>query len=99
KPVDGTITISISRGAACGDVPAAHFTFKVSSLRIDDDGQPVPAKRQRVVRTSVPACTKQRVLRVPARAPFRVDANATGLFRSGDGRDLSAFVGYDFKPN
>ena len=99
KPVDGTITISISRGAACGDVPDAHFTFRVSSLRIDDDGQPVAATRERVVRTAVPACTTPPPLKVRARAPFRLDATATGLFHAGDGRDLSAFVNYAFTPD
>jgi len=34
--------------------------------------------RQRVERVSVPACAKERVLRIPARAPFRVDATAKG---------------------
>jgi hypothetical protein len=99
KPVDGTISISISRGAACGEVPDAHFTFTISSLRIDDDGQPVAAKRQTVVRTKVPACATPPPLHVRARAPFRLDATATGLFHSGDGRDLSAFVNYAFKPS
>jgi hypothetical protein len=98
RPVTGIITVSISRGAACGKVPDAHFLFRVSSLRIDDDGQPVAAKRERVARAVVAPCVAERVLRIPARAPFRVDATATGLFRAGDGRDLSAFVSYSFAP-
>jgi hypothetical protein len=99
KPVSGTITVSISRGAACGEVPDAHFTFRVSRLRIDGDGQPVAAKRERVARATVARCTASRVLHIPARAPFRVDATATGLFRAGDGRELSAFVSYSFAPS
>jgi hypothetical protein len=99
RPVSGTITVSISRGAACGEVPDAHFTFRVSRLRIDGDGQPVAAKRERVARATVARCTASRVLHIPARAPFRVDATATGLFRAGDGRELSAFVSYSFAPS
>ena len=70
----------------------------VSSLRIDGDGQPVAAKRERVSRVVVAPVRGQRVLRIPARAPFRLDATATRLFHAGDGRDLSAFVGYSFTP-
>jgi hypothetical protein len=92
------VTVAISREAACGNVPPARFTFRVSTLRIDDDGQPVADHRQRVAHLSVPPCSKRTVLRIPARAPFRLDATATGLFKAGDGRELSAFVGYTFTP-
>ena len=94
KPIDGTVTVAISREAACGNVPPARFTFRVSTLRIDDDGQPVADRRQRVARISVPPCSKWTVLPIRARAPFRLDGTATGLFKAGDGRDLSAFVSY-----
>ena len=94
-PRDGR-TISLDRGAACVDRPA-RFTFRVSSLRIDDDGQPVAGRLQRVVKAVAPPC-KLTLVRIPATAPLRVDATATNLFKAGDGRELAAQVGYTFKP-
>jgi hypothetical protein len=99
RPTDGMVSISISRGAACGaTIPPARFTFRVSTLGINDARQPVARTTERIVRARVAPCAT-RVLHVPARAPFRIDATATGLFKSGDGRELSAFVAYSFKPS
>ena len=95
-PVRGTVVISLDRGAACVDRPA-RFTFRVSSLRIDDDGQPVAARMQHVVKAIAPPC-KLTLVRIPATAPLRVDATATNLFKAGDGRELAAQVGYTFEP-
>ncbi len=98
-PVDGMVSISISRGAACGaSIPTTRFTFRVSRLGIDSDGQPVPRATEAFVRTRVAQCAST-VLHVPARAPFRIDAKATGLFKAGDGRELAAFVAYTFTPS
>jgi hypothetical protein len=97
EPARGAVTVSLSRTAACVDRPA-RFTFRVSNLRIDDDGQPVAGRLQHVVKAVAPPC-KLTLLRVPARAPFRLDAAATNLFKAGDGRELSAQVGYSFKPD
>src|SRR5205085_8453839 len=49
RPVPGTVTVSLSRTAACVDRPA-RFTFRVSTLRIDEHRQPVADRLQRVVR-------------------------------------------------
>jgi hypothetical protein len=96
RPVPGTVTISLSRTAACVDTPA-RFTFRVSGVRIDDHGQPAPGRLQRIVKAVAPPC-KLTLIRFPARAPLRIDAKATSLFKASDGRELSAQVGYSFKP-
>jgi hypothetical protein len=97
KPVRGTVTISLSRTAACVDRPAL-FTFRVSTLRIDEHRQPVADRLQRVVKAVAPQC-KVTLVRFQATAPFRIDATATHLFRADDGRDLAAQVAYAFVPN
>jgi hypothetical protein len=97
KPVRGTVTISLSRTAACVDRPA-RFTFRVSTLRIDEHRQPVADRVQRVVKAVAPPC-KLTLVRFPATAPFRIDATATHLFKAGDGRELAAQVAYAFKPS
>ena len=97
KPVRGTVTISLSRTAACVDRPAL-FTFRVSTLRIDEHRQPVADRLQRVVKAVAPQC-KVTLVRFQATAPFRIDATATHLFRADDGRDLAAQVAYAFVPS
>jgi len=101
RRVRGTLAISISRAAACGStIPAAHFTFRVASLRItpEPDAQPVAGRQQAVERITVPHCKANVVLHIPATAPLRVLGTATHLFESGDGRQLAAFVAYSFAP-
>jgi hypothetical protein len=97
----GYATVSLSRAAACGGYPPSHLTIKLSSLRIDSDGQPV-AKRVLAVRRltlhSNPCET--RVVRIPAVPPFRIDITARGTFQPSqyDLRELSAQVAFGFTP-
>ena len=101
QPTKGTLTISVSRSAAsaCGDLPPSRFTFKVTNLRINSHAQPVAGAPQQVVRTTVRSnpC-EQKLLRIDAVAPFRVEGTAVGSFTAGDGRKLAAQVGYGFTP-
>ncbi len=101
QPTPGTLTISASRSAAaaCGTLAPSHFTFRVSSLRIDKR-QPAAGPSQRVVRTSVRSdpC-EEKLLRIRAVAPLRVDGSVVGSFTAGDGRKLAAQVGYSFTPD
>jgi hypothetical protein len=95
----GVATVQLSRAAACGSFPPSRITVRLSSLRIDSDGQPV-AKRllatRRVTLRSNPCQTK--VVSIPARAPFRIDVTAVGTFQPSqfDQRELSAQVTYGF---
>ncbi len=88
--------ISLDRAAACVDRPA-RFTFRVSSLRIDDDGQPVAGRRQRIVKAVAPPC-KLTLVRSRRRRPCASTPTATNLFKAGDGRELAAQVAYSFEP-
>jgi hypothetical protein len=100
RPLTGTVSVSLSRTASCGAIAPGRFTFRVSNLRIDGDGQPVAGKLQKIehgVVRSTPC--EQRTVRFRARAPFRIDASATGLFKAGDGRELAALVAYSFTPD
>ncbi len=102
RPTRGILTISVSRSAAsaCGDLPPSRFTFRVANVRIDSHAQPVAGRPQQVVRTTVRSnpC-EQKLLRVAAVAPFRVEGSVVGSFTAGDGRKLAAQVGYAFKPD
>jgi hypothetical protein len=95
----GVATVQLSRAAACGSFPPSHLTIKLSSLRIDADGQPV-AKRllatRHVTLRSDPCETK--VVSIPAKAPYRIDVTAVGTFQPSqfDQRELSAQVTYGF---
>ena len=96
----GTATVSLSRGAACGTFKPSHLTIRLSSLRIDSDGQPVARKllaTRHVTLHSDPCETK--VVRIPARAPYRIDVTANGTFQPSqfDQRQLSAQVAFGFE--
>lgn len=100
-PVPGTVTISVSRSAAaaCGNLAPSAFTFRVYRLRIDDDGQPAAGPLETTARTTVHSTPcENKVLRVPAVAPLLVVGTARGAFTAGDGRQLTAQVGYTFTP-
>jgi hypothetical protein len=100
-PVLGTLSISASRAsaAACGALAPSHFTFRVYRLRIDEYGQPAPGPPETTARTVVRSTPcENKLLRVRAVAPFLVVGSARGAFTSGDGRKLTAQVGYSFTP-
>jgi hypothetical protein len=100
KPLRGTIAVSLSRTAACGDVPASHFTFRISDLRINKDKQPIPGPVQRVEHRTIRSTPcEQGTFHFPATAPFRLDATASPTFLAGDGRQLSAQISYAFTPS
>jgi hypothetical protein len=99
RPTPGTLTISASRSAACGGQAPSRFTFRISSLRIEHR-QPAAGPVERVVRTSVRSnpC-EQKVIKIKAVAPLRIDGSVVGSFTAGDGRKLAAQVGYSFTPD
>jgi hypothetical protein len=96
----GVATVQLSRAAACGGFAPSHLTLRLSSLRIDGSGQPVPEKLvavRHVLLRSDPCETK--VVRMPARPPFRIDVTARGTFQPSefDQRQLSAQVTFGFE--
>jgi hypothetical protein len=97
----GTAIVSLSRSAACGNVPPSHVEIRVSRLRIDPTtAQPVAGRLlavRRVVVRSTP-CDKRRVVRMPVRLPIRIDVTATGTFQPSayDPRHLSTQIGFGF---
>lgn len=99
QPTPGTLTISVSRAAACGGQAPSRFTFRVSNLRIDSHAQPVAGRLQRTERTTVRSTPcQQKLLQVDAVAPLRVEGSVVGSFTAGDGRKLAAQVGFRFTP-
>jgi hypothetical protein len=97
----GTAVVTLTRAAACGGFPPSRMTIRVSRLRLDADSQPAAGRLlalRRVVLRSTPCDT--RVIRIPARTPFRIDVTAVGTFQSSpyDQRQLSAQVGFAFEP-
>lgn len=99
----GYAVITLSRGAACGDFKPSRITIKLSSLKItpEPDAQPVAKKLlavRHVTLHSNPCETK--TIRIPARAPFRLDLTADGTFQPSqyDLRNLSAQVTFGFEP-
>jgi hypothetical protein len=95
----GTAVVSLSRAAACGGFRPSRITITVSKLRLNADAQPVAGAliaRRHVVLRSKPCQTK--VVRIPARAPYRIDVMAVGTFQPSqfDQRRLSAQVGFGF---
>jgi hypothetical protein len=99
----GFAVVSLSRAAACGDYRPSRITIKLSRLKLTKppDSQPV-ASRLLAVRTvtihSNPCDTK--VVRIPARTPYRIDVSAVGTFQPSqyDLRELSAQVSFGFEP-
>src|SRR5207302_9240935 len=72
-PVRGEAVVTLSRTAACGDVPPSRITIRVSQLRINEDGQPVAGRLQQLRRLTLRSNTCQAVpVRIPARTPFPV---------------------------
>jgi hypothetical protein len=98
----GTAIVTLSRTAACGDYPKSVITVRASRLRLNADAQPVAGRLlalRRVVLRSSPC--DSRTLRIPVRAPFRIDVSAVGTFQPSqyDLRQLSAQVGFGFEAN
>ena len=95
----GTVLVTASRLASCGDIAPARLTIRLSRLRIDTNAQPAPGRPLAVKRLVVRSNPCERVpLELQARPPFRIDVSATGFFRPADGRTLSVQIGYAFTP-
>jgi hypothetical protein len=96
----GTVLVTASRLASCGDIAPARLTIRLSRLRIDSNAQPAPGRLLAVKRLVVRSNPCERgAVRLHARPPFRVDVGATGFFRPADGRTLSVQIGYTFTPD
>jgi hypothetical protein len=97
----GTAVVTLSRTAACGDLPSSRITIRVTRLRIDADGQPAPGKLEQVRRLTLRSNPCLAVpVRIPVRTPFRVDVSAVGTFQPSpsDQRQLSAQLAFGFEP-
>ncbi len=97
----GFAVVTLSRTAACGDFTPSRITISLSQLRLNKDSQPVAGRLlavRRVTLRSTPC--DSRVIRIPARAPYRIDVRAVGTFQPSqyDLRQLSAQVGFGFEP-
>jgi hypothetical protein len=98
----GVATVSLSRSAACGDVPPARLDVRVGDVAINENRQPTLGRvreTRRVVVRSTPCESK--AVRIHATPPFRIDVSATaGLFQPSkyDQRNLSATIAYSFAP-
>jgi hypothetical protein len=95
----GTVLVTASRLASCGDIAPARLTIRLSRLRIDSNAQPAPGRLLAVKHLVVRSNPCERVpVELQARPPFRIDVSATGFFRPADGRTLSVQIGYAFAP-
>ena len=96
----GTVLVTASRLASCGDIAPARLTIRLSRLRIDRNAQPAPGRLlalKRLVVRSNPC--ESGAVQFQARPPFRIDVGATGFFQPADGRTLSVQIGYAFTPD
>ena len=99
-PRPGTAVVTLSRTAACGNLPKSRITIRVTRLRLNADSQPIAGTLlaiRRVVLRSNP-CERKEV-RIPVRPPFRIDVTARGTFQPSayDLRQLSAQLGFGFE--
>jgi hypothetical protein len=96
----GTVLVTASRLASCGDIAPARLTIRLSRLRIDSNSQPAAGRLVAVKHVVVRSNPCERVpVSLTARPPFRIDVSATGFFRPADGRTLSVQIGYAFTPS
>ncbi|MGZ4358092.1 MAG: ArnT family glycosyltransferase [Gaiellaceae bacterium] len=97
----GELVVSLSRLGACGKIPAAHITIRVSRLAIDKNAQPAAGRLESIRRVTVHSQPCQApVVRIPATPPFRVDVAADRTFQPSptDRRELSVVIGFAFQP-
>jgi hypothetical protein len=100
-PRAGTAVVTLSRTAACGDLPTSRITIRVTRLRIDANGQPAAGTLEHVRRLTLRSNPCQAVpVRIPVRTPFRIDVSAVGTFQPSpsDQRQLSAQLAFGFEP-
>ena len=98
----GTAVIVLSRAAACGNVPPARITIRVSRLAIDPKNKQPTAGRLLALRRATIRSTpcETRSIRIPVRPPFHVDVSANRTFQPSqyDPRQLSVQLGFGFTP-
>jgi hypothetical protein len=97
----GVAVVSLSRSAACGNVPASHIVVRVSKIHIDKDLQPAAGRLVALRRTTIHSTPcDSKALRIPVRPPFRVDVSADRTFQPSpsDPRQLSVQIGFGFEP-
>lgn len=97
----GVATVVASRRAACGDVPAAPLTIRVSRVALNDEFQPVPGRllaTKHVRIRSTPCDTTPISFKVTP--PFIVDVSTPKTFQPNqyDRRNLSVQIDYGFAP-
>jgi hypothetical protein len=96
----GTMTVRLSRAAACGSFAPSPITIRLSRLRIDVHRQPTGGRllaARHVLLRSNPCDT--RTVSFHVRPPFRVDVSTPKTFVAPDGRQLSAQVTFAFAPS
>jgi hypothetical protein len=101
-PRRGTAVVTLSRAAACGGGPPSRMTIRLTRIRLNASRQPLdgpPLAVRRVVLHSTPCQTLS--VRLPVREPFRIDVTADRTFQPSpsDQRQLSAQIGFAFKPD
>jgi hypothetical protein len=101
RAATGELVVSMSRRAACGNIPAVHITIRVSHLAIDKNAQPAAGHLESIRRVTVHSqpCEAP-VVRISAAPPFRVDVTADRTFQPSptDQRGLSVQLGFAFNP-
>jgi hypothetical protein len=95
-----TVDVTLSRSAACGNIPPALISIRVSRLTLDKSSQPAAGRLEQlrtVIVHSMPCQT--RTIAVHAAPPFRIDLTANRTFQSSpsDPRPLSVTVGFSYR--
>jgi hypothetical protein len=96
----GTATVTLSRSAACGNIPAALITIRVSRLVLDKNLQPAPGSLEQLRRVEIRSAPCQtRTIKIHATPPFRIDLTANRTFQASasDRRPLSVLVGFSYR--
>ena len=98
----GTVVVTLSRSAACGAIPPARITIRVSQLAIDKNRQPVAGRIEQLRHVTVhSAPCETRTVEILATPPFRIDLSANRTFQSSpsDRRPLSVVAAFSFRPS
>jgi hypothetical protein len=97
----GVAVVSLSRSAACGNVPASRIVIRVSKIHINQDRQPAAGRLVALRRTTIHSTPcESKAIRIPVRPPFRIDVAANRTFQPSqyDPRQLSVLINFGFEP-